>query len=633
MKFQTVFTELKRRNLYKVAAAYGVVAWSLIQIATQLTPEGIRRRVDGEGNVANRRRGGRWLFGLALGFATMAIVSFSYAIFRARPAADSSESNSVAVLPFASLSEDKENAYFATGIQDEVLTRLAKIGGLKVISRTSTERYRSAPENVREIARQLGVAMILEGTVQKSGQRARINVQLIKAETDSHLWAEIYDRELTDLFAVESDVAEKIARSLNLQLTGGEKKALSSKSTDNPAAYEAYLRGLAFEARAQNALTYENIVRFFGEAVSLDPKFALAWAHLSTVDSFIYFNQWEHTPGKLAAAKQAADTAVTLQPDLGEAYLARGYFHYYCELDYAAAGRDFEEARKRMPNDSEVLTALAYLQRREGQWDKALRNFEVAARVDPRNVLLLYEWGSTNAKLRNFAEARTIFDRALEVTPDDPDLIAAKAATWQAEEDLVSAAKLLQQIPAPASDSNASTLQKLQLLYERRYPELAARCKTELAKQADLEGSTRGLVLFLLGLSEMRAGDGTSAQAAFTDGRKFLEGLAKNSENDPDIAAYLARNCAALGDRTTALAEGSRAVQLTQRDAMLRPLMELNLAQVHALLGDTDDVVRVLPSLLIMPAARLTPALLRLDPAWDAIAKDDRFQQLAAGNR
>ncbi|MDQ6808414.1 MAG: hypothetical protein M3Z64_03160, partial [Verrucomicrobiota bacterium] len=658
-----LLSELKRRNVYKVAAAYGVVAWSLIQIATQvfpffdiprwggrivvllivlafpfalfgawtfeLTEEGLRRRKNGESNSANRLRGNRWLWATMLVFAAIAVGSIVYAFLRSKPAppmASSASANSIAVLPFASLSDAKDNAYFATAIQDEVLTRLAKIGGLTVISRTSTERYRSAPENLREIARQLGVTTILEGSVQKNGEKARINVQLIRAENDSHLWAEIYDRDLTDLFAVESEVAEKIAQSLHVQLTGGEKKALAAKPTEDPAAYDAYLRGLAFEARNQTALTYENIARYFGEAVRIDPKFALAWAHLSTASSFIYFNQWEHTPARRAAASDAAETAVRLQPELGDGYLARGYFHYYCEQDYAAASRDFEEARRRMPNDPEVLTALAYLERRKGEWDKALSHLEQAAQVDPRNVLLLYEWGSTDAKLRRFSTARGILDRALDIAPDNADLIGAKAATFQAEGNLKAAAGLLGPLPPQAPDSNPSTLQKYQMLYERRYADLVSRCQAELARPGELEGSTRGLVFFLLGLAKLRAGDAAAAQAAFTEGRTFLQGLGNGAEDDPDVAAYLALNCAALGDRAAALSHAARAIELTRRDAMLGPLMELNAAQVHALLGDVDDVVGAIPHLLTEPAAHLTPALLQLDPLWDAVAKDQRFQ-------
>ncbi|PYL74668.1 MAG: hypothetical protein DMF26_10355, partial [Verrucomicrobia bacterium] len=298
---------------------------------------------------------------------------------------------SIAVLPFENRSEEKANAYFAEGIQDEILTRLSKIADLKVISRTSTQHYKSAPENLPQIARQLGVAHILEGSVQKSGDAVRVNVQLIKAANDSHLWADTFDRKLTDIFSVESDIAKAVADQLRAELTGQEKQVIAAKPTDNPEAYDAYLRGLAYTLKtgnnAANALAAQKYLR---EAVRLDPKFAIAWALLSNVDARGYLvGNLQPTVALREEARQAAEAAFTLQPNLGEAILANGYYHYACLKDYNAALRYFEQARQFLPNSSRIPEALAYVTRRQGEWGRSESYFNEAERLDPRNVQLL----------------------------------------------------------------------------------------------------------------------------------------------------------------------------------------------------------------------------------------------------
>ena len=276
-------------------------------------------------------------------------------------------------------------------MQDEILTRLSKIADLKVISRTSTQHYKSAPENLPDIAKQLGVAHILEGSVQKSGDAVRVNVQLIKAANDSHLWADTFDRKLTDIFSVESEVAKAIADQLRVKLTGQEEQVIAAKPTDNPEAYDAYLRGLAYTLKTGN--TQANSLgaqKYLREAVRLDPKFALAWALLSDVDSSGYVTQaLQPTLALREEARQAAETALTLQPNLGEALLAKGYYHYACLKDYDTAVRYFEQARQFLPNSSRIPQSLAYVARRRGQWDRSESYFNEAERLDPRNVKLL----------------------------------------------------------------------------------------------------------------------------------------------------------------------------------------------------------------------------------------------------
>src|SRR6266508_4964902 len=378
---------------------------------------------------------------------------------------------SIAVLPFENLSSDKENAYFAEGVQDEILTRLSKIADLKVISRTSTQHYKSAPENLPEIAKQLGVAHILEGSVQKSGDAVRVNVQLIRAANDSHLWADTFDRKLTDIFSVESDVAKAIADQLRAHLTGQEEQVIAAKPTGNTEAYDAYLRGLAYTLKtATNTPAYYLAAqKYLREAVRLDPKFALAWALLSLVDARGYISvNLQPTVALCEETRQAAETALTLQPNLGEALHAKAFYHYACLKDYDTAVRYFEQARQFLPNNSRIPQSLAYVARRRGQWDRSEAYFNEAERLDPRNVNLLGQHAISYQCLRRFPEALRKLDQVLDITPDDVDIIAGKAAIAQAEGDLPRASALLAPLHPAADDTDALEIQVYQAILERR---------------------------------------------------------------------------------------------------------------------------------------------------------------------
>jgi TolB-like protein/Tfp pilus assembly protein PilF len=488
------FGELKRRNVYKVAVAYAVVAWLLIQVATQvfplfeipnwairlvvllliigfpvalvfawafeLTPEGLKRTEDVDLGESITRGTGRKLDFLIIGVLLLVIAVFAYQRFGpgkkglvTMPSAIPEKS--IAVLPFENRSEDKANTYFADGIQDEILTRLSKIADLKVISRTSTQHYKSAPENLPEIGRQFGVAHILEGSVQKSGDAVRVNVQLINAANDSHLWADTFDRKLTDIFSVESEVAKAIADQLRAKLSGPEEQVIAAKPTDNVEAYDAYLRGLAYSLKAgflpANTLGAQ---KYLKEAVRLDPKFALGWALLSSVDARGYITATlQPTVALCEEARQAAETALILQPTLGEAVLAKGYYHYACLKDYATAVRYFEQARPLLPNSSRIPESLAYVARRRGQWDQSQAYFNEAERLDPRNVSLLSQHALSYYCLRRFPEALQKLDQVLNITPDDVDTLALKAAIAQAEGDLPRASALLAPL-RPTADLN-----------------------------------------------------------------------------------------------------------------------------------------------------------------------------------
>jgi len=330
---------------------------------------------------------------------------------------------------------------------------LSKIADLKVISRTSTQHYKSAPENLSEIARQLGVAHILEGRVQKSGDAVRVNVQLIKAADDSHLWADTFDRKMTDIFSVESEVAKAIADQLQAKLTGQEEQIIAAKPTDNPEAYDAYLRGLAYNLKSFTVASYLGAQKYLREAVRLDPKFALAWAQLSYVDAVGYLGAvLQPTVALREEARQAAETALTLQPNLGEAIWAKGFYHYACLKDYDTAVRYFEQARQLLPNDSRIPESLAYVTRRQGRWDESESYFNEAERLDPRNVNVLEQHALSYVALRRFPDALRKFDQVIDIAPDNVETIALKAAIAQAQGDLPRAAALLGPLQPNAGD-------------------------------------------------------------------------------------------------------------------------------------------------------------------------------------
>jgi len=548
---------------------------------------------------------------------------------------------SIAVLPFENLSRDPDNAYFADGIQDEILTRLSKIADLKVISRTSTQHYRSAPENLSEIARQLGVAHILEGSVQKSGDAVRVNVKLIKAANDSHLWADTFDRKLTDIFSVESEVAKAIAEQLRAKLSGREEQVIAAKPTDNTEAYDAYLRGLAYSLKTlnspANALGAQKYLR---EAVRLDPKFALSWALLSYVDALGYLTTTlQPTVALREEARQAAETALALQPNLGEALMAKGYYYYACLKDYDAAVRYFEQARQLLPNSNRIPESLAYVAWRRGQWDRSESYFNEAERLDPRNVSLLLQHALFYVQLRRFPEALRKLDQVLDITPDDLDTLATKATIAQAEGDLPRASAILAPLHPPADDTPALETEVYQAILERRPAQIISRLKEILAKPDPALGFYNGELRFWLGWAQEVAGDHAAAQESWRQARSELEPFLKEQPENYTLIGDLALTNMGLGDKAAALtlAERAMAVIPVEKDAEDGPAPIEILARVAARMGEPDRAIAALQKLLSMPYEGplaenepLTPALLRLDPMFDPLRSDPRFQKLAA---
>jgi serine/threonine protein kinase/Tfp pilus assembly protein PilF len=577
---------------------------------------------------------------LALASLTLVAAAIAYFLFSIAPVRSPNE-KSIAVLPFENLSAEESNAYFADGIQDEILTRLSKIADLKVISRTSTQRYRHTSKKLSEIAKQLGVANLLEGSIQKTQDEVRVNVQLINAINDSHLWAETFDRKLTDIFSVESEVAKAIADQLQVKLTGIEKEVIAARSTDNPEAYDAYLRGLAFTLKTGNSPANTlGAQRYLREAVRLDRKFALGWALLSYVDALGYLTlTLQPTVALREEAGQAAEAALTLQPSLGEAVLARGYYYYACLKDYDTAVSFFERARQFLPNSSQIPESLAYVARRRGQWDRSESYFNEAERLDPRNVSLLTQHAQSYMLVRRFHEALQKFDQVLDITPDDADTLAQKAGIAQAQGDLPRAAALLAPLQPAADDTGALEIQVYQAILERRPEPIIPRLKELLAKPQPALGYNIGELRFWLGWAQQLAGDQAEAEESWRLARRELEPFLKEQPDNYVLIGDLALTNMSLGDKAVALALAERAMAVVplEKDVIDGPAPIEIFARVAAQLGEHDQAIAALQKLLSIPsegalASRvpLTPALLQLDPMFDPLRNDPRFQKLAA---
>ena len=551
---------------------------------------------------------------------------------------------SIAVLPFENRSEEKENAYFADGIADEILTRLSNIADLKVISRTSTRQYQSKPANLREIAKQLGVANILEGSVQKVADQVRVNVQLVNAQTDSHLWANTYDRKLTDIFGVESEIAKGIAESLQAKLTSHEEQALAVKPTNNPEAYDAYLRGLSFDARFHFSIGDRDLglkaVGFYERAVQLDPKFALAWARLSRAHAVLYFRLYDTTAARRDATKNALENAQKLQPNSAETQLALGYYQFRVLRDYGLAKTTFKELSEMLPGRSEVPYALGLVTQREGDWDESVARFEQALTLDPRNADILIDAARNYAMLRQFPAALKLYDRALDIIPNHPYLTETKARIYQAQGNLKEAAKMLVEVNAQTPSASALVTKITQLRLERNYTEAVRLVQARQAQFHFASEIEKRLNQLLLAWCQHDAGDAASAKVTAEQARNTLEPLYKDQQDNSVLAENLALLYAVLGNKESALKLSERAIMLapSAKDHTYGPNGEENLALIQMMVGENSSAISHLTHLLQTPynswlygPPAITPALLRLDPVWDPLARRSRISKTMRG--
>ena len=682
--------ELKRRNVIRMAGLYLVGAWLIVQVSStvlpmfdaptwlprsivivlavgfipalifswvfELTPSGIKRdedvRPDESIAPQTAQRMNRAIIVvlvLALGYfsfdkfvlaprreATQIAVATKSAVQQATQATNN---KSIAVLPFENLSADKDNAYFATGMQDEILTRLAGIHDLKVISRTSTEQYASHPPNLKIVAEQLGVATVLEGSVQKAEGKVRINLQLIDARSDSHLWAQNYDRDLKDVFAVQSDVAEKVADALKAQLLPAESARIASVPTQNQEAYDLYLRALAFSNRAtdQYGLTstvMPQAIDLLQQALSKDPNFAQAAALLGRADMFLYFLGPDRTDARLTAAKNAAEQALALQPDLGEAHFALALYWYWGFRDYAHAQQELELARKTLPHDFYVVEIGAAIARRQGKWEQALEGQRQAQTFDPRNASPAYELAQTYAVLRRYAEA----DRAcahsaeLSAAPVLAEIARAEnTAVWKG--DLAPLRAALAALSPQSDEYRSSGVDFYELAWLSRDYTAAVKVAEEAGLSIWTTPRGNGALPARLRQAWAYAAMGNAAKAKTLYAEIHQEYQAAVQERPGDWDRHMALGFAAagLGIKDEAIREGRRATELLpiSRDAFAGPEIAVYLAQLYARVGEDDQAIGLLQQLLAIPAGLfISPALLRLDPVWDPLRKDPRFQKL-----
>jgi TolB-like protein/Flp pilus assembly protein TadD len=651
------FEELQRRKVYRVAAAYIIVAGFIIQIgsavfpawelpnwtlrlvvvlllmgfpialilawAYDVTPQGIRVTPG-----SHRRRN------LLMLIASGVIVSAGAGFFLLPRASAHKIDKSIAVLPFQSLSDEKENAYFADGMQDDILTNLSKIGDLKVISRMSVMSYRGdAVRNAREIGKALGVATLLEGSVRRVGNRVRVNVQLINANNDEHIWAEDYDRDLTDVFAIQTDLAQKISSALQAKLSPNEKARLDQRPTQNPDAYLLFVQAHDYATQREFLFrdTSLKAEQLFEQAIKLDPNFAAAFAGLSLVESRIY-HSFDPTPGRREKARRNADEALRLQPDLPEGHLALGFSYYYGDRDYERALAEFEIAKRGLPNESEAYFAIGAIQRRQGKWAESNANLEKAATLDPKNADVLINLCFSYMAQRDFETANKVLDRVIAASPQSFQtniLKAFMAAQWKG--DLSAAEKVFSSIQPETDSDGLMTMGRAWLLMlHRKLPE-ALQVVQKFRGETLFNTTTAPCPKTLLeGEIYRLQGDEAKARAAFEHARAVSEQLLREAPDDPARHGQHGLILAALGRKQEAIAEGKRAVELVpeSQDAFDGPLGTAALAQIYAWTGEFDEAFRLLDHLLSVPTHGLTVPMLELDPAWDPLRKDSRYQAL-----
>jgi TolB-like protein/Flp pilus assembly protein TadD len=649
------FSELKRRKVYRVAAAYAVVAWLLIQVVTQTFPfleipnSAIRLVIVLVVLGFPLALVLSWLFDLTpRGFERTddeaQSLSGSHVITSRSRAAMAIPEKSIAVLPFENLSDDPRNAYFADGVHDDILTSLAKIADLKVISRTSVQQYKTGTRNLPDIAEALGVAHILEGTVRRVGNRIRVNAQLINAQADAHVWGESFDRELTDLFAIQTELAERITLALRAKISPREKASLQVRPTTDLGAYELYLRARELFQWSGVGDAQENGERalpLLEQAVQRDPRFALAYALLSRVHAELYWFGCDKRAARLDAARSAAETALDVQPGLGEAHLALGFYHYYKDRDYKQACAQLDEALQATPNDSEVIGAMGVIDRRQAKWEQSIAHLERARELDPRNVATIWNLAETYAYCRSYDDADAVLADGLAVSPDAHFFSLARASlALRRDGDPGPLRDAIRKLPADFDPGGAVTALAVRVALMHRDCDEAARRLAGSSHNWCNDNGLSGMAGALDGYTIPRAwyegliararGDADAAQRAFIEARVAVEKDFEEWSSDEKTVMMLALVHAALGNRDDAIRHARHAAELlpVARDALDGPLIATNLAVVYARLGEHDLALAELERLASARGGP-SPGLLRAEPEWDPLRGNPRFRQLA----
>jgi len=654
------FEEVKRRKVYRVAAAYVIAAGGIIQLASaafpawelpnwalrlvivlllvgfpialilawafDVTAQGIKTTP----TAAPRRQVRRNVIMLA----TAGVVMSAAVGFFVLPRASAHKvDKSIAVLPFQNLSDDPQNAYFADGIQDDVLTSLSKIGDLRVISRTSVMQYRDKAANVRDIGKALGVSNVLEGSVRRAGNKVRVNVQLIDANSDEHVWANDYDRDVTDVFAIQSDLAQKIAEALQAKLSPGEKSMMERKPTENGEAYLAFVQAHNLSCAFEDLEKLKQSEQLYARAIELDPNFALAIARYSQLESWL-LHEGDRAPERRDKARTLAERALQLQPDLPEAHLALGFSYYYGDNNYDAALREFEIAQRGLPNESEVYLAIGAIQRRQGKWVESTANLEKAVSLNPKDTWPLQNLAFNYQMLRDFTKANQTIDRALALDPNalGPWEVKSKLAIVE-KGDFSVAEKAFEAVKSvPMSNE-----QKLKiagdranvLILERKYREGLQQAESVSDDQLDALPAHLWSKYYYIGFARKALQDEAAARAAFLKAKNAVEEQLKRTPDNADTHVELAKVLAFLSEKDSALAEAQRATELLPetKDAFGGPEVMAGVAEVYAILGESDRAIEILDRLLSRPSGVTTQAL-KINPIWDPLRRDPRFQGL-----
>jgi TolB-like protein/class 3 adenylate cyclase/Tfp pilus assembly protein PilF len=585
---------------------------------------------------AARRR--LWMAGIGIAIV-LAVTGVGLFLHRpAKPPGGFGEPKSIAVLPFDNFSDDQQNSYFADGIQDDILTALSKVSDLKVISRSSVMRYRGKQQDLRRVASELKVANVLEGSVRRAGNEIRVSAQLIDARTDTHLWAEHYDRNISDIFTIQTEVAENIVNQLRATLSPTEKAAISVRPTDDLEAFDLFLQAKdlirTFNDRANAKETLLGAIRLLDEAISRDGRFALAYCWAAIAHDRLYWFDFDHAATRLELAKSCVRQALQLAPDLGEAHLAQALVLYHGYRDYAQARQHLAIAQRSLPNNAEVYSLTGYIDRREGKWDDSLRNLERAAELDPRNFSALSDLSVLYDLLRRYDDKEKLFDRAIAINPAQTDYWQLLRAETELEKgNLLKAHQLLDRLPAQYDPGGAAAGVRIMLfLYERNAN--AARAAFESCKHEELVDSTGSSVprSFFEGQIARAQNDAARMSAAFNIAR---DAIGQKLRDDPDSGLLHGLLCvinAGLGRRQESLSEGQRAVELRpiSKDAVDGPVALTRLAMAYAWLGENDAAIERLAYLAKIPSGP-DYGQLKFDPAWASLHGDARFVQIVDG--